>query len=147
MSQDVLFQGRLFIYAVLWGGGLLLAYDCLRLWRIFVVHRQWLLITEEITFWLMAACIIYSLIYHYNSGALRNYVVCGMGLGMVIYRIGISSFFIRGMSWILRPVRKIFLIFKTFVKNVGKTLKSAASRRTIKVRKLRHRRQEDHDGG
>ena len=146
MSQDALFQGRLFLYAVLWGCGLLLAYDCLRLWRIFVMHRRWLLVSEEVIFWLLAALVIYSLIYRYNSGALRNYVVCGMGLGMVIYRIGLSSLFIRGMSWILRPVRKMFLIFKTFVKNVGKTLKSEPLRRTIKVRKLRSGRQEDHDG-
>ena len=55
--------------------------------------------------------------------------------------------FIRGMSWILRPVRKTFQIFKTFVKNAAKLLKSAVSRRTIKVRKLRYRRQGDHDGG
>ena len=106
VSQDVLFQGRLFFYAVFLGGILLLAYDCMRLLRI-----------------------------------------CGMGLGMLLYRSFLSSFFIRGMSWILRPVRKTFQIFKTFVKNAAKLLKSAVSRRTIKVRKLRYRRQGDHDGG
>ena len=121
MSQDVLFQGRLFLYAILWGGGLMLAYDCLRLLRIFVTHRQWLMVLEEMIFWLLAAAVIYSLIYRCNSGAVRNYVVCGMGLGMVIYRAGLSSLFIRGMSWFLRPVRKTFRIFKTFVKNAGKT--------------------------
>ena len=124
----------------------MLAYDCLRLLRIFVTHRQWLMALEEVIFWLLAAAVIYALIYRYNSGAVRNYVVCGMGLGMVIYRAGLSSLFIRGMSWLLRPVRKMFLIFKTFVKNIGKTLKSAALRGKIKVRKLRYRRQEDHDG-
>jgi len=87
------------------------------------------------------------MIYHCNSGAVRNYIVCGMGLGMLLYRSFLSSFFIRGMSWILRPVRKTFQIFKTFVKNAAKLLKSAVSRRTIKVRKLRYRRQGDHDGG
>lgn len=101
---------------------------------------------EEIIFWIAAAIVIYSLIYRSSSGAVRNYIVCGMGLGMLLYRSFLSSFFIRGMSWILRPVRKIFLIFKTFVKNVGKLLKSAVSRRTIKARKFRYRRQGDHDG-
>ena len=123
----------------------MLAYDCLRLLRIFVTPRQWMMVLEEVIFWLLAAAVIYGLIYRYNSGAVRNYVVCGMGLGMVIYRAGLSSIFIRGMSWLLRPVRKMFLIFKTFVKNMGKTLKSVALRCTIKVRKLRYRRQEDHD--
>lgn len=124
----------------------MLAYDCLRLLRIFVRHRKWLMAAEEIIFWIMAAINIYSLIYRCNSGAVRNYIVCGMGLGMVVYRSCLSAFFISGMSWMLRPVRKSFLIFKTFVKNTGKTLKSAVSRRTIRVRKLRYRKQEDHDG-
>ena len=147
VSQDVLFQGRRFFYAVFLGGILLLAYDCMRLLRIFVRHRQWAMAAEEIVFWIAAAAAIYSMIYHCNSGAVRNYIVCGMGLGMLLYRSFLSSFFIRGMSGILRPVRKTFQIFKTFVKNAAKLLKSAVSRRTIKVRKLRYRRQGDHDGG
>ena len=137
----------MFFYAVFLGGILLLAYDCMRLLRIFVRHRQWAMAAEEIVFWIAAAAAIYSMIYHCNSGAVRNYIVCGMGLGMLFYRSFLSSFFIRGMSWILRPVRKTFQIFKTFVKNAAKLLKSAVSRRTIKVRKLRYRRQGDHDGG
>lgn len=122
MSQDVLFQGRLFFYAVFLGGILLLAYDCMRLLRIFVRHRQWAMAAEEIVFWIAAAAAIYSMIYHCNSGAVRNYIVCGMGLGMLLYRSFLSSFFIRGMLWILRPVRKTFQIFKTFVKECSKII-------------------------
>lgn len=124
----------------------MLAYDCMRLLRMFVRHMRWVMAVEEIVFWMVAAIAVYSLIYRCSSGAVRNYIVCGMGLGMLFYRNFLSSFFIRCMSWILRPVRKICLIFKTFVKNTGKLLKSAVSRRTIKGRKLRYRRQGDHDG-
>ena len=63
VSQDVLFQGRLFFYAVFLGGILLLAYDCMRLLRIFVRHRQWAMAAEEIVFWIAAAAAIYSMIY------------------------------------------------------------------------------------
>ena len=51
---------------------------------------------------------------------------------------------VRWMLAVLRPIRQIVRIFKTFVKNAGNTLQSAAAKRTIKGRKLQQR-QGEHD--
>ena len=147
MSQDVVFQARLFGMAVLWGSGLMLAYDCLRMLRMMIRQRKGIQAAEEAVFWMLAAGCLFGLLYRFNNGAVRNYIVCGMGTGMVLYRWLLSSMVVRWMLAVLRPIRQIVRIFKTFVKNAAKLLKSAVSRRTIKVRKLRYRRQGDHDGG
>ena len=143
----MVFQARLFGMAVLWGTGLMLAYDCLRMLRMMIRQRKGIQAAEEAVFWLLAAGCLFGLLYRFNNGAVRNYIVCGMGTGMVLYRWLLSSMVVRWMLAVLRPIRQIVRIFKTFVKNAAKLLKSAVSRRTIKVRKLRYRRQGDHDGG
>ena len=143
----MVFQARLFGMAVLWGSGLMLAYDCLRMLRMMIRQRKGIQAAEEAVFWLLAAGCLFGLLYRFNNGAVRNYIICGMGTGMVLYRWLLSSMVVRWMLAVLRPIRQIVRIFKTFVKNAAKLLKSAVSRRTIKVRKLRYRRQGDHDGG
>ncbi|MGN0204598.1 MAG: spore cortex biosynthesis protein YabQ [Coprococcus sp.] len=142
MSYDVIFQGRLFAMAIVWGGGLLLAYDGLRLLRMFVTRRKSVQALEEFLFWMSAGLVIYFLIYRYNSGAVRNYVVFGMAVGMLLYRLMLSSFVIKAGCFILRPVRDAFRIFKTFIKETGKRLKSSASRVTIKLKKAKHKKMQ-----
>ena len=99
---------------------------------------------EEAVFWMLAAGCLFGLLYRFNNGAVRNYIVCGMGTGMVLYRWLLSSMVVRWMLAVLRPIRQIVRIFKTFVKNTGNTLQSAAAKRTIKGRKLQQR-QGEHD--
>ena len=130
--------------AVLWGSGLMLAYDCLRMLRMMIRQRKGIQAAEEAVFWMLAAGCLFELLYSFNNGAVRNYIVCGMGTGMVLYRWLLSSMVVRWMLAVLRPIRQIVRIFKTFVKNTGNTLQSAAAKRTIKGRKLQQR-QGEHD--
>ena len=124
--------------AVLWGTGLMLAYDCLRMLRMMIRQRKGIQAAEEAVFWLLTAGCLFGLLYRFNNG------VCGMGTGMVLYRWLLSSMVVRWMLAVLRPIRQIVQIFKTFVKNAGNTLQSAAAKRTIKSRKLQQR-QGEHD--
>lgn len=126
--------------AILWGGSLLLAYDCLRLIRMFITHRRGLQILEEAVFWLAASFAIYTLIYRYNSGAVRNYVVFGMAVGMFFYRLCLSGIFIRISCFLLRPIRNLLRKIKTFLKNLEKRLKYALSRVKIRLRGLKHKK-------
>ena len=68
--------------AVLWGSGLMLAYDCLRMFRMMIRQRKGIQAAEEAVFWLMAAGCLFGLLYRFNNGAVRNYIVCGMGTGI-----------------------------------------------------------------
>ena len=122
----------------------MLAYDCLRVFRMMIRQRKGIQTAEEAVFWLLAAGCLFWLMYRFNNGAVRNYIVCGMGTGMVIYRWLLSSMVVCWLLAVLRPIRQIVRIFKTFVKNAGNTLQSAVAKRTIKGRELQQR-QEEHD--
>lgn len=127
----------------------MLAYDCLRLLRMFVTRRKRVQAVEELLFWLAASFIIYVCIYRYNSGAVRNYVVFGMAVGMVIYRYVLSPWFIRGACFMLRPMQNSLRKLKSFMKNQGKRLKYAVAGVKIKAKNARHKKaekQEDRDG-
>lgn len=146
----MIFQWRMFMLAVLWGSILMTVYDCLRLFRIFIRQRQWLLIVEEIVFWLLMTVWLYALLYRYHDGAVRNYILFGIGTGMGLYRWLLSAVFIRKMSmivrFILKPVQKLRHIFKSFVKNIENTLQSVLGKGTMKDKRLRHKKWEEHDG-
>ena len=43
----MVFQARLFGMAVLWGSGLMLAYDCLRMFRMMIRQRKGIQAAEE----------------------------------------------------------------------------------------------------
>ena len=62
MSQDVVFQARLFGMAVLWGSGLMLAYDCLRMLRMMIRQRKGIQAAEEAVFWLLAAGCLFTVL-------------------------------------------------------------------------------------
>ena len=91
MSQDVVFQARLFGMAVLWGSGLMLAYDCLRMLRMMIRQRKGIQAAEEAVFWLLAAGCLFGLLYRFNNGAVRNYIICGMGTAAVIHGCSLDA--------------------------------------------------------
>ena len=47
MSQDGVFQARLFGIVVEWGSGLMLAYDCLQMLRMMIRQRKGIQAAEE----------------------------------------------------------------------------------------------------
>ena len=54
MSAEVRYQFYLFGMALLWGGGLCLAYDILRIFRRLIRHRGWMINGEDVLYWLAA---------------------------------------------------------------------------------------------
>ena len=68
MSAEVRYQFYLFGMALLWGGGLCLAYDILRIFRRLIRHRGWIINGEDVLYWLAAAAVFYSLLFRYNQG-------------------------------------------------------------------------------
>ena len=61
--------------AVLWGSGLMLAYDCLRMLRMMIRQRKGIQAAEEAVFWMLAAGCLFGLLYRFNNGAVRNYIM------------------------------------------------------------------------
>ncbi len=118
----------LFARALWYGAALLAAYDCLRVLRRTVRHRGWAVAAEDLFYWIGAVFFIFAGLYRQNSGILRGYFFAGMALGMVLYFWGISPFFVRYASVLLKWFKEILKIPEKAGKKVIKRLKSAAAR-------------------
>ncbi|MDO4522046.1 MAG: spore cortex biosynthesis protein YabQ [Eubacteriales bacterium] len=93
------------MYSILTGIALLTAYDVLRLMRVLIRHRPFVVGIEDFLYWCAAAVVIFSVILEKNDGNLRGYAFAGIILGAWIQGI-VLSFFRRIWIKILKNHRK-----------------------------------------
>lgn len=131
MSLYLLKEVWLFSLSILYGGIILLFYDCFRVLRRLIPHNSVAIAIQDLFFWIVTGFSIFALLYRYNNGSIRGYCILGMGLGMLFYGMVISPFFM-----------KINLTIGTFIK---KSLRKC-KKRLIMVCKKRgiHRKSKKH---
>ena len=109
ISDSVHTQLMLFLWAMVWGAAVALAYDGLRVARCLWPPPKWLYYGEDLLFWIVEALMIYRLMFKYDNGAIRSYTMFGMLSGMALY------LWIFG-SWLSRIAGKILGFFLDKVK-------------------------------
>lgn len=62
---------------------------------------------EDILFWIMTGTIILSSIFLFNNGELRLYLFIGMSIGVLLYMLFISKYFIKICVFIISTIKKI----------------------------------------
>lgn len=95
MSVHIVYEVRLLLYSFLTGAGLMMTYDLLRIFRIFVPHSYIFTGIEDMVYWVYAALVTFSLLYEQNDGSLRGYAIAGVFIGMVLYDKIISKHFLK----------------------------------------------------
>lgn len=138
ISPSVLHQIRLFCAAMAWGAAVVVAYDCLRIFRRLISQPVWLCSVQDVIFWIAEAFFIYRLMFRYDSGAIRSYTMLGMLAGMALYLLLLDKIVVRTVTWLLKkltdilikPLRLIISIFRKifnfFLRLLKKFLKSLA---------------------
>ena len=100
-------QLRYFFVSLLYGIGLMLAYDFFTVFRHFVKHRKLLLLLEDWLFWLLASLIVFQMVFEMNYGIIRSFFVISLVAGMAAYKKLASKYIVygicTGISWIFRP--------------------------------------------
>lgn len=95
---------------------------------------------EDIIFWIITGIFLLFVIFKFNNGEIRSYVIIGLILGIVIYMFNISKHFININVKILLFIKKIFKIlmypFKTIFNFIRKILLKPISFLVINIRKL-----------
>ena len=98
MSVHIVYEVKLLLYSFFTGAGLMMTYDLLRIFRIFIPHTYVFTGIEDMIYWVYAALVTFSLLYEQNDGGLRGYVIAGIFLGMFLYdRLG-SRFFLKSLK-------------------------------------------------
>ena len=62
---------------------------------------------EDIVFWILAGCILLFTIFTFNNGEIRIYIFAGLILGLSIYLLTLSKYFIKINVIILTFTKKI----------------------------------------
>ena len=98
MSVHIVYEVKLLLYSFFTGAGLMMTYDLLRIFRIFIPHSYVFTGIEDMIYWVYAALVTFSLLYEQNDGGLRGYVIAGVFLGMFLYDRLVSRFFLKSLK-------------------------------------------------
>lgn len=90
MATLIYDETRLFLVCLVVGGCLALVYDGIRILRLCITHKGFLIDLEDLAFWIFTAWIVFRTLFTYNRGALRAYAFLGLFLGVLIYVLTIS---------------------------------------------------------
>ena len=143
VSETIAGEGSLLLASVLFGAGLMMLYDMLRIFRHLLKHKTAFLAVEDVIYWLICAIGIFALLYEENGGLLRWFVIGGAAAGMLLENKLLSPFIVRFFVWILKkwiklirkivsvftnPAKKVSLFFKKELKKIRKAFKIGISK-------------------
>ena len=100
MSQNIVKELQILLYAVLFGGILTAAYDIFRILRRVFPHRDLLVSLEDLVFWVFCAVSVFYLLNAQSDGKLRWFFVLGAALGMSIYHVTFGRLFVPFFSFL-----------------------------------------------
>ena len=108
-------QAQLFLLTVLLGGGIGLAYDCLRVFRRILPHKRLWIQLEDGVFWLCAVFFAFAVMLGANAGEIRFFAVLGMFGGMGVYFLALSPLVIAVSDRVIYVVKKVLLLLFTII--------------------------------
>lgn len=112
-----------FLISAFWGMILVFYYDFFRVLRGITKHTTFMTAVEDILYGLGIGCLIFAVLYSYNQGQVRAFVLLGMGCGVLLYNWGISPF---TCGLVLFVVQKVKLALKKITKHSTMEQKNAA---------------------
>lgn len=151
MNELIQMEVRFFLTCILWGIILLAVYDMLRIFRRIIRHGKILLSLEDILFWIISGILIFKMMYKQNNGIIRGFAILGMGIGMLFYNRLFSGHIVKGISFViikiikvfkktigflLRPAKYIFLKIRIFFGFVWKNIKKLIQTFRKRLKKL-----------
>jgi len=114
-----------FIYFIITGMILSIVFDIFRILRRSFKTSDIITNIEDVIFGITTGIILLTSIFLFNNGELRLYIFIGIALGIVIYMLFISKYFIKLNVFLINFMKKIiilltkpFIILFKFIKNI-----------------------------
>lgn len=85
-------------------------FDIFRIIRRTFKTADFITYIEDILFWILTGLIILFTIFNFNNGEIRVYIFVGLLLGLIIYLLTISKYFIKICVSILKVIKKIICL-------------------------------------
>lgn len=90
MAELIYDEAELFAVCLLLGMVLAFIYDGIRIFRLLLSHKNWVIDLEDLSFWIFTAWLVFRTLFIYNRGALRGYAFLGMFFGVLLYMFTLS---------------------------------------------------------
>lgn len=82
-------------------------FDIFRILRKSFKTADWITCLQDILFWILSGGIMLFSIFTFNNGEIRSYVFIGILLGIILYMLAISRFFVKSSVYIIRFLKKL----------------------------------------
>ncbi|MCM1181385.1 MAG: spore cortex biosynthesis protein YabQ [Clostridium sp.] len=136
MASFIYDEAHLFLACMLLGAALALLYDGIRIIRMLVHHRDFVVDIEDLCFWLFTAWMVFCTLFAYNRGALRGYAFLGLFLGFLLYALTVSRkllnvaakivpYWRRGSTFLRKPFAFLGRHVRKGLKNIQTQVKMA----------------------
>ena len=154
MSDSIVKEVEFLAYSFLSGVLILILYDILRIFRRVIIHSTGAIGFEDFLYWMLVTFLIFTMMFRENNGAIRWFSVLGIFLGMMLYNMTISLFFVKYVSFVFIKLRKIIEKILQFIarpikkrkkglKRKIKTLKMVVTRNKPQRKGWRHGRKKE----
>ena len=108
MTDFVAGQSVGLLKALAAGAVLAAAYDVIRILRMTVRHRIYLISAEDLVFWSISSVAVFFFILFENDGKFRMYMAAGMIAGAMIYNMTVGRLLMKMVGKIIQKTKKIF---------------------------------------
>lgn len=116
--QEVCNQLFCLLIFILTGLVIGILFDIFRILRRSFKTTDFITYLEDIIFWILTGCIMLFSIFIFNNGEIRSYVFIGIAIGIILYMLVISRFFIRISVNIIKFIKRILSYPIKLIKNV-----------------------------
>lgn len=141
MSEMIVSEAHFYLSSFLWGMALVAMYDVLRIFRRIIIHKKLWTAVEDFIFWIVAACLVFRMIYTYNNGIIRFPGMVILFLGMLLYHYAVSNPFVNFLN------KRVILPIKKFIRMIHRVLKKGQKKvKLFLTRKKKKEQQGDRYG-
>lgn len=128
MSSDIVEELYFFLNSFFMGIMITFVYDMLIIFRNVIKHHHALISLEDMLFWIAFAISMFAMLYRENNGVPRWFAIAGVAVGMVLYKLTVSRWFIKLMTKLFTAVLKflhkiVAFLRKPFVYMAGRLTK------------------------
>ncbi len=141
VSESIFRELDFFAVSFLLGLVLVLAYDCLRIFRRLIRHGTVWISIEDLCYWIITAFVIFAMLYQKNDGLIRGFSIGGIVTGMLLYNQLISRYTVKYivlfLEKIIHLVQKVCRFVFTPVRFAAKAVSAQGKAAADKGRKVK----------
>jgi spore cortex biosynthesis protein YabQ len=127
MSEVITGELRFLAVSIVWGGGIAVCYEFLRLMRLLFRHGEMWTGLEDLLFWTICAVLIFIMVMEENDGMIRWYVLAGCAAGACIYQYLLHPVLVFLLTPLTIPVRYLRRFFRNWLQKREKAARQKAS--------------------